>query len=80
MAYAHNKLKLTTIESFEIRGRGTAHVVRPPIGSLPVRAWVGRDAVLDGRPVKIVGVETYPLPDDAEALKGPCAVLVEDRS
>lgn len=51
-------LELTTLETFEIKGRGTAHVVAVPLGDFAY-GWRGQTAFLDGRPVKVIGVEVF---------------------
>jgi hypothetical protein len=52
-------LELTTVESFEIKGRGTAYAVTVPLGERPPE-WSGQVVLLDGQRVRIVGVELFP--------------------
>lgn len=51
-------LELTTLETFEIKGRGTAHVVAVPLGEYAY-GWRGQTVQLDGRAVQIIGVEVF---------------------
>ncbi len=70
-------LALTTLDTFEVAGRGTAHVVQLPAGEA-ARAMIGREVLLDGHRVVVRGVETFVVPDGHAALDGPCALLVAD--
>jgi hypothetical protein len=52
-------LELSTIDTFEIAGRGTVHVVDIPEGANP-NTWIGQQVILDGNQVRtIIGVEVH---------------------
>ncbi len=57
-------VKLSSLESFEIKGRGTVYVVAAPWEVEPIRMpgephppYLGSEVVLDGKVGRIVGVE-----------------------
>lgn len=68
---------LTPVETFEMKGRGTAYVVRAPEPPFEI----GEVVLLDGDvPMKIVAMEMQPTTIPRYVINGFQAVLLKDGS